>query len=276
MRGEKRLKEIQGRLRTVLSQVAPVHAENYDIQYKPSEEMRDTRKPAYGLFLVLKANPKKCYEVLHVFESDIIKPIPPHLEKYYGGEAFSDRVAEGVERLNKSVRRSKPSKLEKTLGIVTGASFIFGLLFLSSNITGNIIGISNVSSNYFGIILMIIGLVSLFMYSRTRNEDEPTSTRVYNSRTALIKALKNLGWNSREVNTALQHEDAHFREAVKRGYKPKYCVGVDESIGANKYRAGIVLDREASREDLAAILSAPAELSSLDKKYLKSIKKKRR
>lgn len=178
------------------------------------------------------------------------------------------------EQEKEGVKLRERKGLEKTSVIIAGASFIFGLIFLSYNVTGNVIGISNISGNYIGVIFMAISIISIFMYSRERQINEPTTMRVYDSRNDLIQALKNLDWKPQEINNALRHEDAHYREAVRRGYKPKYCVGVNEDIGANKYRAGIVLDREASREDLTAILSAPVELSPSDKQHLKSLKSK--
>jgi len=155
-------------------------------------------------------------------------------------------------------------------------SFIVGFLFISPNFTGKVVAnINNIPSSYLGTIFLVFGILGLLIYSRSREEvDEPTTTRIYDSRDELIYALKNLGWNARDIEGALKHEDAHMKEAVRRGYKPKYCIGISEDIGANKYRAGITLDREASREDLSAILSAPVELSDLDKQSLRLIRKK--
>jgi uncharacterized membrane protein HdeD (DUF308 family) len=52
--------------------------------------------------------------------------------------------------------------------IVAILGILFGLLFLSPNITGNVIGSGNDSSNIVGITLLIMGLIAGFAYFKRR------------------------------------------------------------------------------------------------------------
>ena len=65
-------------------------------------------------------------------------------------------------------RRITPKTLERKLGVITAIiSLLGGLFFLSSNVTGNVIG-SQSSSNIIGAILLIIGLISGFFWFKKR------------------------------------------------------------------------------------------------------------
>jgi len=63
-----------------------------------------------------------------------------------------------------------PGELEKKLEITAGifglSCFILSLLFLSTNITGNIIGVTK--SNLTGAILFILALIGIFYYLRKK------------------------------------------------------------------------------------------------------------
>src|SRR3989344_5982933 len=68
--------------------------------------------------------------------------------------------------------RSKKSLLERLFSVVvaiTIASFLGVLYFLSPNITGNVVGINNVYSNWIGGVLFIVGLVGVFIYFKFKS-----------------------------------------------------------------------------------------------------------
>ena len=45
-----------------------------------------------------------------------------------------------------------------------------GLLFLSPNITGNVIGSGNGSANIVGVALLLIGIIAAFFYFRVKEK----------------------------------------------------------------------------------------------------------
>jgi len=68
--------------------------------------------------------------------------------------------------------RSKKSLLERLFSVVvaiTIVSFLGVLYFLSPNITGNVVGINNVYSNWIGGVLFIVGLVGVFIYFKFKS-----------------------------------------------------------------------------------------------------------
>ena len=63
---------------------------------------------------------------------------------------------------------SKP-QLEKRLGILVILSIFGGIFFLSSNLTGNVIGtMTNSTSNILGAVLLVIGLTGSFFWIRRK------------------------------------------------------------------------------------------------------------
>ena len=114
-----------------------------------------------------------------------LKPTEPHFktkEKWYARE-MSRHGYELISKPRKYLAsptihyfwRKKQGKrsasdlggLEKAVGATTAIiGFIAGLFFLSFNITGNVIGLSQASSSWIGIILFLIGLIGAFIYFR--------------------------------------------------------------------------------------------------------------
>lgn len=180
MKGEKRLKEIQKRLIGVLGDVSPESVGKLEIQYKQIKgyyhdairaEMPVEKKdsPAYGFYLVPKDDPTRSYPIMHVFWPDIREKTPPHMEKYYGGSSFADRVREGAEELQKDnpKKKEKPSGLENLL-IIFILIILISLSFMQSNLTG--FAISNLSQNsiyWISLILLLIGLVVGFFWLKS-------------------------------------------------------------------------------------------------------------
>lgn len=58
---------------------------------------------------------------------------------------------------------------EQLFAITAIMGITLGLLFLSSNITGNVIGSGNGSANLAGIALLIIGIIGAFVYFKRKN-----------------------------------------------------------------------------------------------------------
>ena len=89
-------------------------------------------------------------------------------EIYAQMDGLKKRLREEVKETTFSMhgkRRGLPSVFS-IIGIV---SILAGLIFLSSNITGNVIGnMANSTSNWVGGVLFIIGLIGTFFYFRKR------------------------------------------------------------------------------------------------------------
>ncbi|MEK6898681.1 MAG: hypothetical protein AABW79_01130 [Nanoarchaeota archaeon] len=63
------------------------------------------------------------------------------------------------------ILRGKRSNLEKNISATTALVGLFlGIFFLSPNLTGNVIGLNQDSSNLIGGILFLIGLIGTFVY----------------------------------------------------------------------------------------------------------------
>lgn len=67
-----------------------------------------------------------------------------------------------------SALKHKPGGLEKATRMAGIVGLIGGLFFLSSNITGNVIGINQTSSNWIGGILFFIGIIGIVTYFKRR------------------------------------------------------------------------------------------------------------
>lgn len=84
------------------------------------------------------------------------------------GRLNYDVAASVIEKVD--MTRGKSKGLERTaLGIVAIVGVFSGLFFLSSTITGNVIGSLNTStSNIIGAVLILVGLVGAFLYFRRK------------------------------------------------------------------------------------------------------------
>ena len=103
--------------------------------------------------------------------------------------------------------------------------------------------------------------------------DEPADIIAYETREQLVADLKRREYSPDWIREQLEHEDAHFEKACELGYKPKYCLGITLSLDVEvSHRLGIRLDRSASDEDLAQMLTAPKKLSIYDESHLRLLK----
>lgn len=87
-------------------------------------------------------------------------------------EEMSRFIAEnyGIKIKFKSVPPKMFRGLEEKVAADTAILFLLlSLLFLSTNITGNVIGISRITSNWIGGILFILGILGAFFYFKKRN-----------------------------------------------------------------------------------------------------------
>ncbi len=78
---------------------------------------------------------------------------------------FDKSFADRLEKVAKGQWRGFGYKVNVALIIV---GLLGGTLFLSSNITGNVIGLSQTSTNWIGGVLFLIGLVGAFAYFKRR------------------------------------------------------------------------------------------------------------
>ena len=71
----------------------------------------------------------------------------------------------------KKSERKKLGGLEKTTVVASIIGLIGGLFFLSSNLTGNVISnLNQTSSNWMGVILLVIGLIAGFFWLKSRKK----------------------------------------------------------------------------------------------------------
>jgi len=102
-------------------------------------------------------------------KSDVELCLKEVREKTRPGRDYLNGIEQELKSLEHSRSKASGKTLEHTLGIITGIGSIAGLFFLSSNITGNVIGsLNQTSSNWIGGILFILGLVGTFAYFRKR------------------------------------------------------------------------------------------------------------
>jgi len=87
--------------------------------------------------------------------------------------------------------------------------------------------------------------------------------KIYSSREIYLRNenkvrefFSRIHWQPERFEDWMNHEAAHFKEAVKRGYSPKYVVTFKKIIG-RKYCNIEVEVENMSREDYEAIACAP-------------------
>ena len=76
------------------------------------------------------------------------------------------RVDNAEENIKEKGFRRKSSRLESTSAAAAIIGLIGGLLFLSSNFTGNVIGLNQSTGSIIGSALFIVGLAASFIYFR--------------------------------------------------------------------------------------------------------------
>jgi len=109
----------------------------------------------------------KLYELLGVGNRASVKK---RLLKVYEKNPGPYYLKEVKDFLKRNPGEKEGRGLEKKfIPVITGFSLIASLFFLSSNITGNVIGnLTKNSSNIIGLILLIVGLIGLLVYFKKR------------------------------------------------------------------------------------------------------------
>lgn len=105
---ENRLKRIVENNSELLQSLFPEEADNFEIVYEEIRERYDStyeetveispsQSPAYGIFLRLKSNPEKKYQIMHWFRSDLdVKKADFDMIL---NQKFTDKIKEGVKEL---------------------------------------------------------------------------------------------------------------------------------------------------------------------------------
>jgi len=99
-----------------------------------------------------------------------------HNPKKYECDYEMDQSKQGIARVKAKQERirkmkSKSEGLEgKTAGVTVIIGLIGGLFFLSTNITGNVIGLNQSTGNILGAVLLCVGLVGSFFWFRSRKK----------------------------------------------------------------------------------------------------------
>ncbi|MDA2936217.1 hypothetical protein MYX06_03300 [Patescibacteria group bacterium AH-259-L05] len=105
---ENRLKTIVENNLELLRSLFPEEADNFEITYEEIHERHESifketvqipfsQSPAYGIFLSLKSNPEKKYEIMHWFRPDLDAQKAEF--DLLLRQSFADRIKEGVEEL---------------------------------------------------------------------------------------------------------------------------------------------------------------------------------
>lgn len=85
------------------------------------------------------------------------------------GRKLSDM--EKKKRVDYILKSKKKSPLKNTLMIISFIGILVGIFFLSTNMTGNVVGgLNQVTLNWIGILLLVMGLAEVFFILR-RNKN---------------------------------------------------------------------------------------------------------
>jgi hypothetical protein len=101
------------------------------------------------------------------------------LQEACNSAEYASEISREKGRLMKIIERLELKKQGKWKGGFGGyyrastatmaiIGILGGIFFLSSNITGNVIGLNQTSSNWIGIVLFIIGIIGAFAYFKRR------------------------------------------------------------------------------------------------------------
>lgn len=71
--------------------------ERYDLTFEETVEISPSQSPAYGIFLSLKFNPEKKYQIMHWFRSDLDAKKADF--DMMLNQSFADKIKDGVEKL---------------------------------------------------------------------------------------------------------------------------------------------------------------------------------
>src|SRR3989338_7375924 len=106
------------------------------------------------------------------FRGSVRKSLPEYQKGWFANQK---EFIKDVKRQGKTLGRIIHKELEKrrslerrVTSVIAIGSLAISILFFSSNITGNIIGLNQTSSNWIGAILFLIGLMGAFFFFRAR------------------------------------------------------------------------------------------------------------
>jgi hypothetical protein len=176
---ERRLKHVQGHLRTILGNISSEAPDEFDVTYEIMHEysgnlgvLTDTPRkvsyensPAYRFFLTRKDDPKSKYPIMHLLRPDVDKNIKVSdiPQEYQLSGLGYDHITEGLEKL----KREEGGGLESTLGIISLILISASLFFLSSNVIGYTIAtLPRTFFNPIGAVLFSVGLIISLFYFR--------------------------------------------------------------------------------------------------------------
>jgi len=75
-----------------------------------------------------------------------------------------------IDQKIQKIRNKKDGGLEKTAATTSIIGILGGIFFLSSNITGNVIGLNQSTGNILGVVLLCVGLVGSFFWFKNRKK----------------------------------------------------------------------------------------------------------
>ena len=133
-----------------------------------------------GLVQESRGSDSKIYRNCRNPQTNVVLPYDYHrltkdtFRRSYASQAKALEVKTGRKIIDEKTLQlednseSKP-QLEKRLGILVILSIFGGIFFLSSNLTGNVIGtMTNSTSNILGAVLLVIGLTGSFFWIRRK------------------------------------------------------------------------------------------------------------
>lgn len=82
-----------------------------------------------------------------------------------------------MTRLKSIFDRQNRGGIEKTVATTAVVGLVGGSFFLSSNVTGNVIGLSNTTSSWIGGVLILIGLIALGFWVKNRKKNNVVSRK---------------------------------------------------------------------------------------------------
>lgn len=183
MKGEKKVAEIQQGLQRTLSRANLEGGKKYEVKYEPLTQyfhstigatvnVSDRDSPAYNIFLVDKSNPSATYPIWQLFARDLREPLTPSMKEILYGSRAIPKLQKGIYDLENLQNREKSRNNTKHKGLETFSivSIVGGAFFLSSSVTGNVIGLSNTTSSWIGRILILIGLIALGFWIKNRKD----------------------------------------------------------------------------------------------------------
>lgn len=173
---KKRSKSVYRKLGTVFEKLKrPVDAGDMYERADAHEQAGKAYEKAGELKLAVRSyaeagNLKQAQQLYDQLEKG--DPVKKVIHKVTTGRSWDRGEAEqlvSLRRLLRSKQGQKGKTLEQAIAVIAGISFVGALVFLSSSLTGNVIGsLNQTSSNWIGGVLFIIGLVGAFAYFKKR------------------------------------------------------------------------------------------------------------